>query len=391
MPIFSRLGVVALLFVAVPTQAQPKPEPAFDQAALADRIVGKVANVKEGEIVHLLGPPSDLVLLEEMVVAVRKRGAFAILTVGTESLRKKLIATPEKYDVQTNAAALALAKLINVRIALPIVRDPTLLATVPSERLAKWNKADSAVDLILEKRNVRIVELGNGLLPTAQRAKELGLSQPELTKLFWDGVSADYSALETKARTVRDQLAKGGELRITHPNGTDLRMVIRGRKVFVSDGTISDADRKAGGPAVLVWLPACEIFVSPVPGSAEGKIVDDRFVSEGKEVTGMTVDVKGGKIASIGAKSGWDLAKSRYEAAGPRKAEIGVFDIGCNTAIKSGGKLETYIGAGMVTIGAGNNTWAGGTNKEPHSTTFQLAGTTVTLDGKPIVENGALK
>ena len=67
------------------------------------------------------------------------------------------------------------------------------------------------------------------------------------------------------------------------------------------------------------------------------------------------------------------------------------FDVGRNPASKARTKPETWMGAGMVTIGFGGNEWAGGTNKEPCGLTYQLAGANVTLDGKPVIENGALK
>lgn len=238
---------------------------------------------------------------------------------------------------------------------------------------------------------MRLVELGNGYLPTPARAKLLGLGEAELTKIFWDGVGADYTAVEEKAKAIRAQLTAGGVVRITHPNGTDLSMKVKGRKVFASDGVISDADIKAGGASVSAWLPAGEVYLTPVPGSAKGKLVDDRLLWNDKEVSGVTVEVKKGKITSINAAGGWDAVKGRYDAAGPGKAEIGLLDLGINPAIKSGGTLEGWVGAGMVTIGCGNNTWAGGTVKEPFAIPFQLPGTTVTLDGKVLVKDGALQ
>lgn len=44
-----------------------------------------------------------------------------------------------------------------------------------------------------------------------------------------------------------------------------------------------------------------------------------------------------------------------------------------------------------VTVGIGGNTWAGGDNSVPYALTVFLPGSTMTLDGKPIVEKGALK
>ena len=39
----------------------------------------------------------------------------------------------------------------------------------------------------------------------------------------------------------------------------------------------------------------------------------------------------------------------------------------------------------------GGNAWAGGSNTVPNTVEAFLPGSTVTLDGKPIVENGVLK
>ena len=75
----------------------------------------------------------------------------------------------------------------------------------------------------------------------------------------------------------------------------------------------------------------------------------------------------------------------------PAKNEVGLIDFGINPWIKSTGKFENFVSAGMVTIGTGNNVWAGGTNKEPFSLMFQFAGSTVTLDGKPFIDVGSIK
>ncbi|CAN5901250.1 hypothetical protein BH11MYX3_BH11MYX3_01510 [soil metagenome] len=373
--------------------AQPaKPAAAPNFVDLADRIVGKTANVKEGEIVEINGGPNDMVFLEELAVAVRKRGAFPILRMWSESASKKaLAAVPEKYDTQTNGAELALAKVVNVVITVPAVRDESIFEKLTPARRNASAKANQAVQNALLKRNVRVIELSNGMAPSPSRAKTLGMSEAELGSVFWAGLGADYSAIETTAKAMKDRLAKGGELHVTMANGTDFKVKIKGRKVLVSDGVISDADVKAGGPGVQAWLPAGEVYLTVVPGTAEGKIVDDRMVSMDKEILGVTAEFKAGKLTTITAKSGWDPIKPFYDAAGPGKNEVGLIDFGINPSIKPGPKFENFVSAGMVTIGLGNNVWAGGTNKEPFALMFQFAGSTVTLDGKPFIDVGAIK
>ena len=388
------VAVAAMAFGASQVAAQPakKPAPAADYSALAEKIVGTSANVKEGDIVEIHGGVLDLALLEDIAISVRKRGAFPLVTISTDKIAKAMNSVvPDKYDAQAPKLALGLAKLVNVNITIPPVRDPGIPAMLTAERMAKRAKAAQPIDDTLRARKVRVVELDNGLAPSWSRANDLGISEAELAKIFWDGLNADYKELEAKCKTLRDAIAAGTELRITHANGTDLKVKVKGRKTFVSDGVTSDADVKAGGPGVQVWLPAGDVYLAPVPGTAQGKIIDDRMVFQGKEITGVTVEVAKGKTSAVNAKSGWDVIKGHYDAAGPGKTQVGFIDLGCNPAVKTGGKLETWMGAGMVTIGIGGNVWAGGTNKEPFALVHQLPGATVTLDGKAIVENGQLK
>jgi len=385
---------VCLSSVAFAQQAkQPPPAATPDYAALAEKLVSTNVQIKEGQVVQIIGGATDSALVEELAVAVRKRGAHVFIQYTSESLAKKMLAgVPDKFDGQARKLDMALAKLVDVTIVVPQIRDESIFASLAPARAMAMGKADSVAEEARRKRNVKVLDLGNGLAPSAARAKELGISEAELKKLYWDGLSADYTAVEQKCTALKTALAAGKELKITHANGTNVTLQIKGKKVFSSDGVISEADAKAGGPNVQVWLPAGEVYLVPVPGKSEGKIVDDRSVPMGKEITGVTAEIKAGKITSLTAKSGWDghPAKGRYDAAGPTKNDLGLVDFGCNPAVKNE-KLESWIPAGMVTIGFGNNVWAGGTNKEPFGMTMQLPGATVLLDGKAIIENGALK
>ncbi|HEY5920186.1 MAG TPA: hypothetical protein VIV11_00890 [Kofleriaceae bacterium] len=368
----------------------PPPAPVVDYATIAEKVVATSANVKEGEIVHIIGGPQDLALLEEIVVAVRKRGAHTIFTLDSESLQKKLIAAvPDKYDAVEQKALLALSKVVNVVIELSPIRDPNIYAALPAERRAKQDKARQPAFDALLKRKIRVVSIGNGFEPSPVRAKELGITEGELTKLFWDGLNADYTTVQAKCDALKTTLAAGKELKITHANGTDLTIKLKGKKVATSDGVITAADIKAGGPGIQVWLPAGEAYL--LPGAADGKLVDERVITEGKVVEGLAIELKAGKATSLTAKAGWDAVKARYDLAGPGKNELSLVDFGCNPAVKSAGKFESYVAAGTLTLGFGGNSWAGGTNKEPYSLHLHLPGTNVLLDGKPLIKDGSLQ
>jgi len=380
---------------ATPQMEPAKKMAATDLEALSNRLVTQVAGVKEGEIVFVSGSCRDLELLENLATDVRKAGGFSLLTVGSDRLFKKYYdEVPEKYDTQAPDLDLKLATLPAVAIGVETNEADDIAAGISPARLAAVAKAGEPVADMYLKRNVRSVNVGNGLYPTAYRAQRFGMSQDDLSKTFWEAVNADYTAVQTTGESVKTALSAGKEVHITNPNGTDLKVKIEGRQFFVSDGIISADDVKKGGPAVSVYLPAGEVYCAPVPGTAEGTVVMSQTYMNGKEVTDLKLTFVGGKVTQMtGSGPGFDDLKKEYDARGDGKELFGFVDFGINPNLKiwPASKLGNWVQSGMVTVGTGNNTWAGGDNKVSYGLTLFLPGSSVTLDGKPIVENGVLK
>lgn len=381
---------------APPAAAAPVPAPATDLAALAKRLVNQSAAVKEGEIVMITGRQQDAGLMEELAVEAAKAGAHPMVSYSSDSLSKRLFFdVPEKYDAQPDVLTEKLAGLVDVVISLDNGTSESLFEGADPKRLAARNKAGEAASKALVANKVRFVEVGNNLYPTAWRAERYGLREEDLAKMFWDGVSLDYNDLQARGEQIKAALAAANEVHITHPNGTDLKLRVQGRPVGVSDGIISEADLKQGGPALQVYLPAGEVFTTPVPGSAEGKLVQTLSYYRGKQVDDLTVTVAGGKATGIsGSGPGYAALKADYDAVDDaRKELLGFVDLGINPNIKLAptSKVGTWVPAGAVSLGFGNNVWAGGDNSVPYGSSLSLPGSTVTLDGKTVVDSGELK
>jgi aminopeptidase len=380
---------------ATPQMETAKKMPATDLEALSNRLVTQVAGVKEGEIVFVNGGVRDMELLENITTDVRKAGAFPLLTVGSDRMFKKYYEeVPDKYDARAPDLDLKLATLPAVAIGFETNESDDVAAGISPARMAAVAKAGEPVADLYLKRNVRQVNVGNGLYPTAYRAKRFGMSQDDLAKTFWEAVNSDYSAVQTTGENVRTALSAGKEVHITNPNGTDLKVKIEGRPFFVSDGIISADDIKKGGPAVSVYLPAGEVYCAPVPGTADGTVVVSQTYMNGKEVTNLKLTFAGGKMTQMtGTGPGFDDLKKEYDARGDGKELFSFVDFGINPNLHvwPASKLGNWIQSGMVTVGIGNNTWAGGDNKVSYGLDMFLPGSTVTLDGKTIVENGVLK
>ena len=378
--------------VVRPDSAEPSAAPVADYKSVAAKIVQQSAGVREGEIVLITGRDDDLPLLEEIAIEVQKVGGDPLVSVSTERYRRRAYdEVPAKYDSQTPELAMKLVEMEDVFISTEAGEGRTLKGVAP-ERIAARTKSFAPIIQLATKRKVRTVALGNGLYPSEERAEQFGISREELARLMYGGIDADYAQLQATGEQIRKALAAGKELRITSPGGTDLRVGIAGRPVQVSDGVISAEDRKKGGPALSVWLPAGEVFITPVPGTANGVVVADHLFYQGDRIDGLRLEVKNGKMVGMTAKSGLKPLEEYYELAGPGKDVFGVVDIGINPGIKlpEGGAVNVWSRAGAVTVGVGDNTWAGGDNRVNFGLFPEIRNATLEVDGTALVKDGKL-
>lgn len=392
-----RMFGIALCLAAASGGAAWAQKKGHDTNAVAEKLVNQAIAVKEGDLVVVSGSRADADLLEELYIQIRKRGGQPLVTLfpGSDLDKRIWAEVPPKYDGLSPRASMHVAMLadltINVEGDGPA---PAVLADLPQERITSATKANRVVEQISQSRGVPAINLGNGLYPGPNNAARLGVSQAELSEAFWSAVNTDYAKLSQTGAGLVAALSAGKELEITHPNGTSLKMRVEGRKALVSDGAVSDAERAQGGAAAIVWLPAGEVYLTPVPGTAEGTVVDEWRAASGtsKEVQGLTLTFKEGRVTSMKAKTPMDALKREYDAAPEGKDALGVIDLGINPSLKAGkGKLESYVHSGMVTVFVGSNTWAGGDNNAAYGLPMHIPGATVKLDGKVLVENGVLK
>ena len=360
---------------------------------LAQRLVNQCARIQENEIVLISGGVRDIKLLEDVATHVRKAGAFPLVTLNSDKMdRGYYDEVPSKYDTQFPELGYKLATMIDAQISISYSENSGLMSDVPPERIAAVTKSFAPISTLLNRRKVRSVNLGNGLNPTADRARQFGLSMQELAEVYWSGVNIDYAQLESIGNSIQKKLAGGKEIHITNPNGTDLKVQIEARPVSVSDGVISEQDVQQGGAACQVWLPAGEVYLVPVPGTAQGKVVVDRQFYQDKEIKGLELIFKDGKLHGMKAQSGLEPLQARYEVSGEGRDEFAFIDVGFNPNVRipENSSMVAWMASGMIIVGFGNNTWAGGENESDFGISAFLPGSTLKVDGEVIVQNGVL-
>jgi aminopeptidase len=375
----------------VAEKAAPSFRPDLD--AVAESLVPRAARIREGDLVQIIGGVRDAQLLENLATEVRKQGAFPLVVLNSERVNRRYFdEVPAKYDAQTPAWGSLLARNADVVLVVDAAETEGLFADVSPARMQAVAQAEAPLMAELTKRGVRTLEIGNGLYPTAARAARYGISQEQLARTFWGAVAADPATLRANGARLQAVLANAREIHITHPNGTDLTLAVSG-PVFVNDGAVSPEDERAGGARSFKYLPAGEVYSRVVPGSARGRLVADRYHYQGKEISGLTLEISNGRVTSMNAQSGIEPLKAQYDAAGNGRDVVSTIDFGINPAISAGrdARILTWVPAGMVTVSTGNDVWAGGNNNSTFGLSPFQAGSTVTINGKTVIENGALK
>jgi 2,5-dihydroxypyridine 5,6-dioxygenase len=201
------------------------------------------------------------------------------------------------------------------------------------------------------------------------------------------GMAADHAEIERLTRAVAARLAAGDRVRLTTAAGTDLRLSVRGRRCTPLG---ADASRPGGHCA----LPAGEVAVAPVPGSAEGVIVDP-YVLERRDLAfrrePFVMELADGEVQGVHGGREAEAVAAMIAAVGPCARQVAEFALGTNRWCRLGATLrEAKKAWGTAHVAIGDSRSLGGDVDCPVHMDIVLRAPTVTLDGEVLVADGRL-
>lgn len=384
-----RVGIAAtVLFFAPGAAAQET-----IQRGLARNLV-QAGLVKAGDKVLISGSLRDAALLEDVAVEVMKVGAHPLITISSDRLlRRSYEEVAATYDDVTSPVDMMMVNNFDVQISVDVNENEGLLSGVPVARRIARSKAQVPVTHAYHKRKVRSVNLGNDLYPTSSLSRRLAVPQEALATAFWRAASVSPAVLRTKGEALQKAFAGDGIVTITAPNGTNLTVRVDADLGFVSDGRLTPEKVKKGSAAAATYLPAGELILPAVNGSATGKIVLDRVIWDGRLIRGLTLVFDKGVLTSMTAANDMSSLKERYDGASGARDRFGFIDIGINdqTRLPVGTGRVVWTAPGSIVFGFGDNRGFGGGNQSDFGFVGQLGGSTMTVDGKAVVTAGRLK
>ena len=200
-----------------------------------------------------------------------------------------------------------------------------------------------------------------------------GLDVARLEKLL----DIDYDELRRRCDELGRLLDGARTVRLTTPAGTDLTFDIAGRTVYRDAGDLTA--RGAFGN-----LPAGEVCLAPLEGTARGTVVIDGSIGGlGRVKEPVAVRFEEGRAVEISDPR----LREMLESCGPDALQLAEFGIGTNPKATVVGNVledEKAVGTAHVALGA-NHTMGGKIHVPVHIDTI-LKAARVTVDGEPIPE-----
>lgn len=357
---------------------------------LADVLVNYSVGVKKGQIVRINGEPGATPLVVELYRKVLAAGGHPLIRLMPEELTEILLKHASDEQLKhVNPVTRFEYETIDCSIGIWAEQNTRALSNIDPSRAAMSRAAHKPLmDLFMTRAAAGKLAWCGTQFPTLASAQDAEMSLAEYEDFVFaagklnhaDPVARWKQAGERQQR-LADFLNGKSDYHVRAANGTDLRMSVSGMRWINCDGHEN--------------FPDGEVFTGPVLDSVNGRVnFSFPAVHDGREVLGVSLTFRNGKVVEASADKGQDFLYSMLDMdAGSRL--LGECAIGTNYDItrftrntlfdeKIGGTVHFALGAGYPETGNRNQSglhWdmvvdlrAGGS--------IEIDGQTVSTDGK---------
>jgi leucyl aminopeptidase (aminopeptidase T) len=271
--------------------------------------------------------------------------------------------------------------------------DPVIAMMTPRAR--SGTEPPDAVAAAMTRSDVVIAACSRSMyhVEAKNQAKQAGARGVFNAPFEEDGwingaMTADFLEIRKVAERLRDRLARGKVAHVTSPAGTDVTMVIEGRKPV---GWLTAVCRNRGEVSAF---PGGEVSLPPLEGTTEGRIVIEHIMTDiGRLATPITwVVEKGQAVRFEGGAEARALEAHIEGIANARNiAELG---IGLNPKSRlTGGitEVKKRLGTAHMALGDSAAGYGGAVTSDVHldgmimNVRVEIDGEVIAADGKVLV------
>jgi len=185
-------------------------------------------------------------------------------------------------------------------------------------------------------------------------------------------MQADWDKVSRITRRIARMVNLADTITVSSPNGTSLSFSKRGRDAMMDTGILTERGSVSN-------LPAGEVFVAPVEGSASGRLILE-WAPTHKLKDPIILDVRDGMVTSISGGDEYAEILRKRLSERLENANIAEFGIGTNEmASRPDNILESEKILGTIHIALGDNSSFGGVVRTPFHQDFVFFRPTVSL------------
>jgi len=260
------------------------------------------------------------------------------------------------------------------RERLPAVTADRLVAFNP-----KWYR-------VAGRHRVRGVRMGIAHV-TPLAARQWGVPFGAWQKEVVRSTMLDPADLVADAKKVRRAFERGREVRIRHPNGTDLALALAGHTPLLSLGRTTPATRRQAFGS-MANAPDGSVYVAVDATTADGALVSNRLSSRlGVPVRGGQWTFRRGHLVRQRYSEGAGAMRRAWRSAGRYRDRPAMVEVGLDPTVRIAPGLEENE-RGSVTVGIGGNAGFGGTTPARLYMHLSVAGAELSVDGRVLVRGG---
>ena len=261
---------------------------------------------------------------------------------------------------------------------LTLIHPAERASQEPPEPLARFM---SECDAIVMATRMSMTHTRARLRATKAGARIVSLPGVTEEMMSEGGITADYEDIGRTLRILERKLRHSKKVHITSGGGTDATFSVSGREWIAKDTGL------ARHKAEMTTLPAGEIFVSPVEGTADGRLVFDVRLHDLLEQPATLVLKEGYATRIVGAKG----AVAEMNKGGKEGRNLGKFGMGLNPkAALRAPPMEAQKALGAVHMAFGGSSAFGGKVVCDVRVDGVMTDVTVEVDGKRRMDGGVL-
>lgn len=326
---------------------------------LAKLLVNYSTEIKKGDFVYISCDEVASPWMVEVAKEAVKAGAHVETRLSSEEVAEMVLkyGSPEQL-MEENFILKNVLQRADVWLSAWGSRNTRINSNIPSERIKLMTKGAASWRKVYSER------MGNGSLrwcgtqfPTYADAQEASMSLQEYEDFVYgaglldkDDPIAEWKRISAKQERWVKYLDGKKEIHIVS-DGTDIRVDVSGRKWMNCDGKVN--------------FPDGEIYTSPVQNNINGYITFSfPGIYLGKEIEGIRLDVKCGRVVKASARKGEDLLNELLKTD-EGSSMFGEVAIGTNYGIqkftrnmlfdeKIGGTIHMALGDSMPEAGGEN-------------------------------------